>query len=184
MAEPRSAAAARSERSDAALVQRARCGDRGAFDALYARYAPAVHGVLVASAPASDVDDLMQDVFLSAWRSIRGLCSDDHVGGWLVAIARNRARRFYVRRRETVTLTVEAEAAPARAARTADGREILETLRDLPEAYRETLAMRLAEGLSGPEIAAATGLTHGSVRVNLTRGMKLLRELLRERGFE
>jgi RNA polymerase sigma-70 factor (ECF subfamily) len=48
----------------------------------------------------------------------------------------------------------------------------------LPEAYRETLILRLVEGLTGPEIAEQTGLSAGSVRVNLHRGMKLLRERL------
>jgi len=48
----------------------------------------------------------------------------------------------------------------------------------LPEAYRETLMLRLVAGLDGPEIAARTGLTHGSVRVNLHRGIALLRERL------
>ena len=48
----------------------------------------------------------------------------------------------------------------------------------LPEAYAETLALRLVEGLTGPEISERTGLTPGSVRVNLHRGMALLREKL------
>ena len=45
----------------------------------------------------------------------------------------------------------------------------------LPEAYRGTLTLRLVAGLSGAEIAERTGMTHGSVRVNLTRGMAQLR---------
>ncbi len=49
-------------------------------------------------------------------------------------------------------------------------------MRELPEAYRDTLVMRFVEGMTGPEIAAHTGLTHGSVRVNLHRGMQMLRE--------
>ena len=55
---------------------------------------------------------------------------------------------------------------------------MLEVVRSLPEAYRETLVMRLVEGMSGPEIAARTGMTPASVRVNLHRGMKMLREKL------
>jgi RNA polymerase sigma-70 factor (ECF subfamily) len=55
---------------------------------------------------------------------------------------------------------------------------VLETIRALPEAYRETLVLRLVEGMTGPEIAERTGLTAASVRVNLHRGMKLLREKL------
>ena len=51
-------------------------------------------------------------------------------------------------------------------------------MRGLPEAYREPLVLRLVEGLTGPEIAARTGMTHGSVRVNLCRGMAMLRPLL------
>jgi RNA polymerase sigma factor (sigma-70 family) len=56
--------------------------------------------------------------------------------------------------------------------------EILEVIRMLPEAYRETLVLRLVEGMTGPEIALRTGLTAASVRVNLHRGMKLLRQKL------
>jgi RNA polymerase sigma-70 factor (ECF subfamily) len=59
-----------------------------------------------------------------------------------------------------------------------EARFVLEAVRSLPEAYRETLILRLVEGMSGPEIAARTGLTPGSVRVNLHRGMKQLREKL------
>jgi RNA polymerase sigma-70 factor (ECF subfamily) len=48
----------------------------------------------------------------------------------------------------------------------------------MPEAYRETLMLRLVEGMTGPEIAMRTGLTPGSVRVNLHRGMQQLRAKL------
>ena len=57
---------------------------------------------------------------------------------------------------------------------------ILAVVRALPEPYREPLILRLVEGMTGPEIATRTGLTHGSVRVNLCRGMQLLREKLGE----
>jgi RNA polymerase sigma-70 factor (ECF subfamily) len=57
---------------------------------------------------------------------------------------------------------------------------ILAVVRALPEPYREPLILRLVEGMTGPEIAARTGLTHGSVRVNLYRGMQLLRGKLAE----
>ena len=59
---------------------------------------------------------------------------------------------------------------------------MLETIRQLPDAYRETLILRLVEGMTGPEIAVRTGLTAASVRVNLHRGMKLLREKLGARS--
>ncbi len=55
---------------------------------------------------------------------------------------------------------------------------VLDTIRAMPETYRETLILRLVEGMTGPEIAIQTGLTPDSVRVNLHRDMKLLREKL------
>ena len=60
---------------------------------------------------------------------------------------------------------------------------VLAHLQTLPEAYRDTLVWRLVEGLSGPEISRLTGRTPGSVRVNLCRGMALLRERLSEEGW-
>ena len=59
-----------------------------------------------------------------------------------------------------------------------EANRILLAIHELPEAYRETLVLRLVEGMTGPEIAAQVGMTADSVRVNLHRGMKLLKERL------
>jgi len=56
--------------------------------------------------------------------------------------------------------------------------QALAAIRLLPEAYRETLILRLVQGMTGPEIACVTGLSPASVRVNLHRGFKLLRAAL------
>ncbi|MCI0588547.1 MAG: sigma-70 family RNA polymerase sigma factor [Planctomycetes bacterium] len=162
-----------------AVARRAREGDGAAFAALYRRYAPMVHAVLLASGPQGEADDLLQEVFLSAWRGISRLRDETRVGPWLAAIARNGARTALGKRRRLEALPDTLEGGPP----AEDGAEVLRIVRTLPEAYRETLAMRLVEGMSGPEIAAASGLTHGSVRVNLHRGMKLLRARLREEGW-
>jgi len=61
---------------------------------------------------------------------------------------------------------------------TTEAHGALDAIQALPEAYRETLVLRLVEGLTGPEIASLTGLTPDSVRVNLHRGFRLLRERL------
>ena len=85
---------------------------------------------------------------------------------------------FHRRSRETVEVTDELRGSESDETRAT---EILEIIKTLPDAYRETLVLRLVEGMTGPEIAERTGLTSGSVRVNLNRGMKLLRSKL---GFE
>ena len=59
---------------------------------------------------------------------------------------------------------------------------MLAVIRGLPDAYRETLLLRLVEGLTGPEIADRVGITPESVRVNLHRGLKLLRQQLEGRS--
>ena len=129
------------------LILSATNGDRGAFGELYVRYARMVHGILLARVPAGDAEDLVQDVFMSAMRQLRGL------------------RTAAAERKHGIDGG-------------ADAFLVLDLIRKLPEAYQETLVFRLVEGMTGPEIAEKTGLTPESVRVNLCRGMKMLRELL------
>ena len=162
---------------DARLVREARGGDAGAFGRLYDRYARVIHGVLLARVPYGDVDDLLQDVFLSAWHRLAGLRDPGAFGGWVTMIARNRATDFRRGAVQFAELPENLAAHDGTAAR-AEALGILEVIRGLPEAYRETLVLRLVEGMTGPEIAVRTGLTPASVRVNLHRGMKLLREKL------
>ncbi len=166
---------------DAQLVHAARDGNRAAFGELYGKYARVVHGILLARIPPAEVDDLLQDVFLHAMRKLHSLRDAAAFAGWLAAIARNRATDFHRRSREFVDLPEEVaeESPPAE-----EAHAILAMIRTLPEAYRETLILRLVEGLTGPEIAARTGLTPGSVRVNLYRGMQQLREKLGPRPGE
>lgn len=156
-------------------VEAARRGDRLAFARLFERFAPAVHGVLLARAPAAEVDDLLQEVFLTALERLEALRAEHLVGPWLVAIARNQVVDHF--RRRPLRAVVDAE--PAREdPRRAEANQALAAIRQLPEAYRETLILSLVEGMSGKEIAAQTGLTPESVRVNLHRGMRLLRARL------
>ncbi len=160
---------------EAVLVSAALAGDRDGFGQLYDLYAPLVHGILLARVPRGEVDDLVQDIFLHAYKKLDTLRDKAAFGPWIAMIARNRAVDFYRRTRETVEITDD-----VRGSNTTDSRanEILELIRSLPDAYRETLVLRLVEGMTGPEIAARTGLTPASVRVNLHRGMKLLRQKL------
>ena len=159
------------------LILSATNGDRGAFGELYVRYARMVHGILLARVPAGDAEDLVQDVFMSAMRQLRGLRTAAAFRGWLAAIARNRAIDYFRSARRNEPLDEAAERKHGIDGG-ADAFLVLDLIRKLPEAYQETLVFRLVEGMTGPEIAEKTGLTPESVRVNLCRGMKMLRELL------
>ncbi|MGC1484340.1 MAG: sigma-70 family RNA polymerase sigma factor [Candidatus Acidiferrum sp.] len=168
--------------ADSSLVLAARAGDRAAFGALYARYARMVHGILLAKVPATDVEDLVQDVFLRALPRLCDLRHTERFGPWLAAITRNRANDYHRQSRSLgsvrESLSEDEELPASSTALDAEAATILAFVRSLPDAYRETLILRLVEGMTGPEIAAHTGLTPGSVRVNLHRGMKQLREKL------
>ena len=161
------------------LVEAARNGDRTAFTKLYEQYARMVHGIVLARAPRSEADDLVQDVFFFAWRKIHTVRDAAAFGGWIGMIARNRAMDYHRQKRETEELTDNiAETMVEKPAPKAEAMAVLNTIRTLPEAYRETLVLRLVEGMTGPEIATRVGLTPESVRVNLHRGMKMLRARL------
>lgn len=160
---------------DAALVTAARRGNREAFGQLYVRFARMVHGILLARVPRGDAEDLVQDVFLTALRQLHALREAAAFPGWLAMIARNRAIDHHRKARETVELPKDmALQSPPET----EALAVLAVIRTLPEAYRETLILRLVEGMTGDEIAARAGLTPASVRVNLHRGMKQLRERL------
>lgn len=158
----------------AALVYAAQSGDRAAFGTLYERYARMVHGILLSHLEFADAEDVVQDVFIRAMQQLRSLRDPAAFGSWLAAIARRSATDLH--RRQKVS-----RAACDRTATSSPDQEafaILAELQKLPKAYRETLVLRLVEGMTGPEIALRTGLAPDSVRVNLCRGMKLLREAL------
>ena len=169
-------AEARSDEDDTLIAAAAR-GDRPAFGELYSRYARMVHGILLARVPPGDAEDLVQDVFMSAMRQLKVLRTAAAFKGWLAAIARNRAIDHFRNARQHTEIDEKTERTLGVAANQ-EAFEALELIKSLPEAYRETLILRLVEGMTGPEIAARTGLTPESVRVNLCRGMKMLRELL------
>jgi len=173
--------------ADDTLVGAARAGDRFAFGLLYDRYARMVHGILLCRVPPREVDDLVQEVFLLALRKLDSLRDLSRFAAWLGTITRNRANDYYrnASRVEQPIEPAEEEKAQSRLTDHVVEQEAamtLAVLRTLPETYREPLMFRLVEGMTGPEIAARLGLTHGSVRVNLHRGMLMLREKLAKRA--
>lgn len=175
------------------LVPKAQCGDRTAQAALHAEFARTVHAIVLAHAGPRHADDVTQEVFCSVFAALGGLRDAAAFPAFVATAARNAARDALRRGRRTPRAVVggpEADDLPARGPsplHSAEQQEladkVLAVVATLPDAYRETLLLRLVGGLSGPEIAERTGLTHGSVRVNLTRGMALLRPKLAEAGL-
>jgi RNA polymerase sigma-70 factor (ECF subfamily) len=166
------------ETGHAELAARAARGDRDAFGELVRIYAPMVHGILLARVPVSEVRDLVQDVFTLALERLGTLRETQAFGGWLAMIARNRTVDYHRRSSHRRTAPLEADVAVCDPDR-AEVEELLAAIRGLPDTYAETLTLRLLEGMTGPEIAARVGMKPESVRVNLHRGMAMLRARLR-----
>jgi RNA polymerase sigma-70 factor (ECF subfamily) len=168
---------AESRTHETALVRSAQAGDRAAFGVLYQQYRPLVHGILLSHVDYHQAEDLMQDTFVKALEQLPALRERVTFGAWLTAIARHVAIDHH-RRRKLEPLGEEQAGA-----RSPDFEAfaVLDVIKGLPESYRETLVLRLVEGMTGPEIALRTGLTADSVRVNLCRGMKLLRGRLEKK---
>lgn len=145
---------------------------------LYERYARVVHGILLAHVPFSDAEDLAQEVFLVAMKSIHSLRDPGAFGGWLAATARNHAAAWARKQRLQRKLPIASIAHSESRHQELGIEEVMSAISRLGKTYRETLILRLVEGLTGPEIAERTGMKHGSVRVNLHRGMELLRKEL------
>jgi RNA polymerase sigma-70 factor, ECF subfamily len=162
-------------RPEVCLIERLLAGDREAFDELYRMYAPVVHGIVLLRVPYAEAPDIVQEVFLLAYENLPNLRDRNAFAGWLARIARNRAAEFHRTKRPAEELSDEMRG-PKNVS--AEALEILETIRSLPQAYRETLVLRLVEGMTGIEIAERIGMTHESVRVNIHRGMDLLRQKL------
>jgi RNA polymerase sigma-70 factor, ECF subfamily len=168
----------RAIKTTAAIVEAARGGDNQALSELYRRFAPVVHGILLSYVSAAEAQDLTHEVFETVITHLPDLKSSEAFPGWIVAIARRRA--LNVVRRPIVEVAMDTQWADQRQSpeNVAAAEQALIALCSLPSAYKETLMLRLVEGLTGPEIAERTGMSEGSVRVNLHRGMSHLRAAL------
>lgn len=172
-------------RDNACLVDAACAGNAAAFREIYRRFARVVHGIALARVGPAQADDLTQDVFMIVHRRLPRLRDAAALPGWIARVARNHATDFLRKEQRNPKLEPleDRHCAPQRH----DGSElrerVLALIRGMPDAYSETLVLRLVEGLTGPEIAERTGMTPGSVRVNLCRGMAMLRSLLEKEGW-
>jgi RNA polymerase sigma-70 factor (ECF subfamily) len=174
--------------SEEALVQRARDGDRAAFEELVRRTSRLVFARLyLETGDSHRAEDLLQETLLTAFRSLSGLADARGFRPWLLKIAQNAAidaARRDLRKKRTAPFQTLTDVA-AKAARPEDqiAREelrekVLAVLRSLPEEYRLPLTLRYIGGADYETICTQLGLTNGSLRGLLHRGLKLLRAKL------
>lgn len=170
-----------------AWVAAARAGDREAFDRLVrARFAQ-VHGALFRLVGNhEDAEDLAQECFVRAYRSLRFYRGDGHFGAWLLRIAVHLAHDHHRRRGRAAEVSplVELEAPVAGSGPEYDlsRRELARALRHavdaLPGSLRVALSLRVLEGLEYDDVARATGLRPGTIRAQVMKARRILTRVL------
>ncbi|WP_432495614.1 RNA polymerase sigma factor [Kineococcus auxinigenes] len=175
---------------DGALAAALAAGDERALAEAFRRFAPLVHALALRRLTEADAQDVVQAVFVAAWRS-RGTYDPrrSSLPAWLVGITRHRVAdclRARHRDAEVSTGSVELTAVPGQpvaddpAELAADRLVLLDELEHLGEPQRTLLRLAFFEELSHTEIAQRTELPVGTVKSHLRRSLLRLRSRLEE----
>jgi len=180
------------DRNDAALVELSLAGDRQAFGQIVARYQSLVCALAYsATGSRSRSEDLAQETFLAAWRTLRDLREPGRLCAWLCGIARHTIHGDFRRlgrqpAHEAATLDAALDlpsAEPLPTAQAVSNEEMAILWREvgrLPENYREPLILFYRDHQSVEHVAAALDLTPDAVMQRLTRGRRQLQERMLE----
>jgi RNA polymerase sigma-70 factor (ECF subfamily) len=178
---------------DLALVDAIRSGDRDAFGAFVEHETQAVYRIcLRILGHRHDAEDVTQEAFVAAYRSIGGFRGDGPLRGWLMRIATRQAYRRIGKRRATVDVAsvpepvlADSSDEPTRLVVAAErDRTVRVAVATLPEPYREVVALRFFGDLSLAEVADATGRPLNTVKTHLRRGLERLRPVLGTGGTD
>lgn len=176
---------ATTDREVADLVRRAQDDDRAAFDALYEHHVGRIYAVcLRMSASRAEAERLTQDVFVRAWQQLKTFRGDSAFSSWLYRLAINVVLTdSRGARRRDAHLTVApaedmAESLRGRAGYDDERMDLERAIASLPPGARQVLILHDIEGYKHEEIARMTGTAVGSVKAQLHRARKLMRERL------
>lgn len=179
------AASSSASPTDAELVRAYRGGDERAATELVRRHLQAVGRFLsAAGAPPGDLDDLVQETFIRAFRALEGWRGEAAFRSWLMTIASNLLKDQYRKGKGRTIVSLEdnevvAQDDPAaRLDATEAERRLGEGLGTLPRLQREVFLLRAQQGMDYDEIAQSLGTTPGAARVHYHHAVKRLKELV------
>jgi RNA polymerase sigma-70 factor (ECF subfamily) len=168
-------------RSEAELLARCRAGDVDAFEMLYRQHAGRIYALACRmSGSAEEAEDLLQEIFLQAYRKLDSFKGDAAIGTWLYRLAINRCLDF-VRSQQAkmdrATDPLDSKACTG----TMDPSVRLDldrALRQLPAGYREAFVLHDVEGFDHKEVAVMLGIAEGTSRSQVFKARMKLRALL------
>jgi len=170
---------------DADLVARCRAGETEAFERLYRHHSPRIYSLASRMAgSAEDGEDLLQEIFLQAYRKLGSFKGDAALGTWLYRLALNHCLD-YVRSRQakmnklTETLDAETSFEPLARRDTPIARLDLErALERLPDGCREAFVLHDIEGFDHKEVGGLLGIAEGTSKSQVFKARARLRALL------
>lgn len=156
-------------------------GDERAFRVLYRRHNPRVHRFVLrlVGNNAQEAEDILQETWLRATRSLDGFRWESAFSSWLTGIALNRVREM-ARKRNRSLVEVEGEWELPVSPKDAGARIDLErALELLPPGFRTVLVLHDVEGYTHREIGDRLGITDGTSKSQLHGARKAMRRLLK-----
>lgn len=178
--------------SEQEFIARAKTGDDVAFGRLYDQYSqPIYRFIAVKVSSRQEAEDLLHEVFLSAWQKLPGFTEQGFpFSSWLYRIARNRVIDHYRTKKASVSIDDEdagfdeLPGAEVALGDQVDAQFDIDAVRgamvQLSDEQREVIEMRFVSDLSPAEIAAVLGKREGTVRIIQFRALKKLKEILGE----
>lgn len=171
---------------DHTMVQEARLGDAGAFSRLLEAHDDKMRGVVWRLVPSrSEMDDILQDAYLKAWRSLETFRGEAAFSSWLYRIVYTTALDHLKtqRRRRVVPLEAAAGLSVDDATGALVESDALRTaLAALPEDQLAVVALVDGQGASYDDVAEMLGIQPGTVGSRLTRARATLRRQLETDG--
>ena len=178
------------DETEAALVRRSQALDRAAFEELVRRTGRLVFcRAYLETGDVHRAEDLTQETFMAAWRSIQQVSDPGGFRSWLLTIAktvtidgirregRKKRAGTAVDGKQVFPKLADPGEGPVESAQNSEQRQhMMELLRSLPEEYREPLMLRYIAGADYETIGQQLGLSNGSLRGLLHRGIARLRE--------
>jgi RNA polymerase sigma-70 factor, ECF subfamily len=172
--------------SDEVLIQQFKDGSLDAFNELYRRYLPNVYNRVRYVIPAEDVEDVTQEVFLAAVKSLSGFRGDAQFGTWLRTLTNHKVAEYYRKRnrKQEVQQAPLSEASGRVEGQTSTAMEerivMSRAIQQLPDSYQEILLLRYAEDMQFNEIGRITGQSLEATKSLFRRAIAALRNHLDE----
>jgi len=169
------------------LVERCKRGDSRAYEAIYEKYAKAMYNTSLRIVNhTGDAEDVMQEAFTDAFRSLEDFHYKSTFGAWLKRIVINKSIN-QLRKRKMDLIDIEKtnignvaeEDGPDEKELQLKVEDIKKAVALLPNGYRTVLTLYLFEGYDQEEIADILGVSHATVRTQYMRAKKKLLQYIK-----